>query len=57
MKNKTKILITGGLGFIGSYLAEYLLEKKYSITILDDLSTGSLKNLSKDSRTSKDILI
>ena len=55
---KTKILITGGLGFIGSYLVEFLLEKKkYSITILDDLSTGSLKNLSSDSRKSKNIVI
>ena len=44
MKN---VLITGGAGFIGSNLAEYLLEKGHNITIIDDLSTGSRKNLSK----------
>lgn len=42
----SKILITGGAGFIGSHLCEKLLDKGHKITILDDLSTGSLKNLS-----------
>jgi len=42
---KKKIIITGGCGFIGSNLAEYLLKKNYSITIIDDLSVGSEKNI------------
>lgn len=42
MKN---ILITGGAGFIGSHLAEELLKKGHNVYILDDLSTGSLKNI------------
>jgi len=41
-----KILITGGAGFIGSHLARQLLKEGAEITILDNLSTGSLKNIS-----------
>lgn len=39
------ILITGGAGFIGSYLAEYLLKQGDSVTIIDNLSTGRLANI------------
>ncbi len=38
-------LITGGAGFIGSHLAEELLRQGHRVTILDDLSTGSIRNL------------
>jgi UDP-glucose 4-epimerase len=41
-----KILLTGGAGFIGSHLAEKLLEEKHSVVALDDLSTGSDSNIS-----------
>jgi len=40
-----KALITGGAGFIGSHLAERLLENGDEVTILDDLSTGRLENI------------
>ena len=40
-----KILITGGAGFIGGHLSEYLINKGYQVTSLDDLSTGNLSNL------------
>jgi len=40
-----KILITGGAGFIGSYLAEKLLEQGEEVFVIDDLSTGSLENI------------
>ncbi len=38
-------LITGGAGFIGSHLAEALLERGDEVYVIDDLSTGSIKNL------------
>jgi UDP-glucose 4-epimerase len=41
----TKALITGGAGFIGSHLAEVLLQRGWTVTVLDDLSTGSIKNV------------
>ncbi len=40
-----KILITGGAGFIGSHLADRLLEMGEEVFVVDDLSTGSLKNV------------
>jgi UDP-glucose 4-epimerase len=42
----TKALITGGAGFIGSHLAEYLLGAGQSVVVLDNLSTGSFENIS-----------
>lgn len=39
------ILITGGAGFIGSHLAEKCIQQGHSVTIIDDLSTGSLENI------------
>ncbi|MCX7703135.1 MAG: NAD-dependent epimerase/dehydratase family protein [Planctomycetota bacterium] len=41
-----KVTVTGGAGFIGSHLVEELLARDYNVTVLDNLSTGSLKNLS-----------
>ena len=39
------ILITGGAGFIGSHLAEELLKRGHNVCALDNLSTGSAKNI------------
>ena len=40
-----KILITGGAGFVGSHLADRLLEVGHKLILLDDLSTGRLSNI------------
>jgi UDP-glucose 4-epimerase len=40
-----KGLITGGAGFIGSHLAEWLLINGHKVAVIDNLSTGSLKNI------------
>ena len=42
---QTKILITGGAGFIGSNLTEYFLAKDYHVVVLDNLATGHKKNI------------
>jgi len=41
----TRALITGGAGFIGSHLAEYLLNMGWRVQVIDDLSTGSVDNI------------
>jgi UDP-glucose 4-epimerase len=40
-----KYLVTGGAGFIGSHLAEYLLELDHEVEIYDNFSTGSMENV------------
>lgn len=42
---RRKILITGGAGFIGSYLAEKYLAAGCEVYIIDDLSTGDIENI------------
>ncbi|MGD0645547.1 MAG: SDR family NAD(P)-dependent oxidoreductase [Candidatus Bathyarchaeia archaeon] len=44
-KNCRNVLVTGGAGFIGSHLVPRLLNKGYSVTVLDNLSNGKLENL------------
>ena len=41
-----RALITGGAGFIGSHLSEALLERGWTVQVIDDLSTGSIENIS-----------
>lgn len=41
----TRYLITGGAGFIGSHLAETLLEEGDKVTVIDNLSTGRFENI------------
>ncbi len=45
MAEQRRALVTGGAGFIGSHLADLLLEQGWEVYVLDDLSTGSVKNV------------
>lgn len=47
MKN---ILVTGGAGFIGSWVAEKFIENDYNVVIIDNLSTGFRENLPSDAK-------
>mgnify|MGYP002776988187 CR=1 FL=1 len=43
-------IVTGGAGFIGSHVTEQLLSEGYNVTVVDNLTTGRLKNLPKHPR-------
>jgi UDP-glucose 4-epimerase len=43
----SKILVTGGAGFIGSHVAEALVERAHEVVVLDDLSGGFVENVVK----------
>jgi UDP-glucose 4-epimerase len=45
-----RYLITGGAGFIGSHLADFLLAQGHEVMALDDLSTGAAENAPRDPR-------
>ena len=41
-----KVIITGGSGFIGSHLADFLIDSDYEVIVVDNLSIGRLENIS-----------
>lgn len=44
-QNNVRVLITGGAGFLGSHLCEYLLEDGYDVLCVDNFYTGTKKNI------------
>lgn len=46
----TKILVTGGAGFIASHVVDLYIENDYEVVILDDLSTGHERNINPSAK-------
>ncbi len=45
-----KVLVSGGAGFIGSHIADSLIEEGYEVVVVDDLSSGKEKNINKKAK-------
>ena len=45
MVTSKSVLVTGGAGFIGSHIVEKLVQLQYRVLVVDDLSTGKLRNV------------
>ena len=45
-----RVLVTGGAGFIGSHIVDELITQGHTVSVVDDLSEGSLQNLNPDAR-------
>lgn len=41
-------LVTGGAGFIGSHMVDFLVEKQFNVTVIDNLINGRLENINKN---------
>lgn len=41
----SRALVTGGAGFIGSHIADRLIENNFEVRIIDDLSSGQMEHL------------
>lgn len=45
-----KILVTGGAGFIGSHLVDALIQKRYRVVVMDNLTTGFKRNVNPNAK-------
>ena len=45
LREYSKILVTGGTGFIGSHIVDRLLNESFEVTVIDNLSTGQVENI------------
>lgn len=50
-------IVTGGAGFIGSHMVDYLIKKKFKVIVIDNLVGGNIKNIKENLKSKKIILI
>lgn len=50
---ETRVIVTGGAGFIGSHLVDKLVELGYTVIVIDNLSSGRLENVAHHLNTSR----
>ncbi len=50
MIQRSKVLVIGGAGFIGSHIVDRLIEEGYKVVVVDDLSSGNKKNINKQAK-------
>lgn len=50
MERDKNVLVTGGAGFIGSHLVDRLVQEGYTVSVVDDLSTGKKHQLNRSAR-------
>ncbi len=56
MKEFSKVLVTGGAGFIGSHLVDRLMGMGCFVRVIDNLSNGSLENVKRWLGTQNNVL-
>ena len=57
MKNSKNILVTGGIGFIGTHACFALLEKGYNIFVLDSLINSKVSSIEKINEFNKLLIL
>ncbi len=57
MLNKKISIVTGGAGFIGSHMVDFLIKKKWKVIVIDDFSGGNIKNLNQHKQNKNLIII